>query len=107
MTFVATNNSIIYNDAEPIFLDVDLDTWVYLQKVYLIFLRNMLKLEMMVVITKFLAKISACLPMHTFGFPVHIDKLISVCDKWKIPVVEDAELLAAIIKTSMLAHWVN
>jgi perosamine synthetase len=35
-------------------------------------------------------KIGACLPMHTFGFPVHLDKLIVVCDKWKIPLVEDA-----------------
>ncbi|ETZ24541.1 DegT/DnrJ/EryC1/StrS family aminotransferase [Pedobacter sp. V48] len=35
-------------------------------------------------------KISACLPMHTFGFPVHLDELITVCDKWNIPLVEDA-----------------
>jgi dTDP-4-amino-4,6-dideoxygalactose transaminase len=35
-------------------------------------------------------KIAACMPMHTFGFPVHLDELISVCNKWNIPVVEDA-----------------
>ena len=35
-------------------------------------------------------RISACLPMHTFGFPVHLDELIKVCSLWKIPVVEDA-----------------
>ena len=35
-------------------------------------------------------KISACLPMHTFGFPVHLDELIKVCNSWKIPIVEDA-----------------
>jgi dTDP-4-amino-4,6-dideoxygalactose transaminase len=28
--------------------------------------------------------------MHTFGFQIHLDELISVCDAWKIPVVEDA-----------------
>ncbi len=28
--------------------------------------------------------------MHTFGFPVHLDELITLCNKWKIPVVEDA-----------------
>ena len=28
--------------------------------------------------------------MHTFGFPVHLDQLVAVCKKWKIPLVEDA-----------------
>jgi len=28
--------------------------------------------------------------MHTFGFPVHMDELKSICDKWHIPIVEDA-----------------
>jgi dTDP-4-amino-4,6-dideoxygalactose transaminase len=28
--------------------------------------------------------------MHTFGFPVHIDELLAVCNRWKIPLVEDA-----------------
>ena len=35
-------------------------------------------------------KIAACLPMHTFGFPVHLDDIIAICNKWNIPVVEDA-----------------
>ena len=30
------------------------------------------------------------MPMHTFGFPVHLDKLVEICNKWNIPVVEDA-----------------
>lgn len=35
-------------------------------------------------------RIAACMPMHTFGFPVHLDELIVVCEKWNIPLVEDA-----------------
>jgi dTDP-4-amino-4,6-dideoxygalactose transaminase len=35
-------------------------------------------------------KITACMPMHTFGFPVHLNELMTVCSKWNIPVVEDA-----------------
>jgi dTDP-4-amino-4,6-dideoxygalactose transaminase len=35
-------------------------------------------------------KIAACMPMHTFGFPVHLDELMEICNKWNIPVVEDA-----------------
>jgi dTDP-4-amino-4,6-dideoxygalactose transaminase len=30
------------------------------------------------------------MPMHTFGFPVHLNELMAVCSKWNIPVVEDA-----------------
>ena len=30
------------------------------------------------------------MPMHTFGFPVHLEELIQVCEKWNIPMVEDA-----------------
>jgi len=44
-------------------------------------------------------KISACMPMHTFGFPVHLDELIKVCSLWKIPIVEDAaESLGSLYK---------
>ena len=35
-------------------------------------------------------KISACLPMHTFGFPVHLDELLKVCSDWRILPIEDA-----------------
>ena len=37
--------------------------------------------------------------MHTFGFPVHLDELIQICGKWKIPIVEDvANRLGVYIK---------
>jgi perosamine synthetase len=35
-------------------------------------------------------RISACVPMHTFGFPVHLEALMNICNQWNIPVVEDA-----------------
>ena len=35
-------------------------------------------------------KIAACLPMHTFGFPVRIQEITNICKEWNIPVVEDA-----------------
>ncbi len=44
-------------------------------------------------------KISAVMPMHTFGFPVHMDELLAVCNQWQIPVVEDsAESLGSYYK---------
>jgi dTDP-4-amino-4,6-dideoxygalactose transaminase len=35
-------------------------------------------------------RIGACVPMHTFGFSVEIDKIVDLCNQYNIPVVEDA-----------------
>jgi len=35
-------------------------------------------------------RIAACVPMHTFGFPVRIAALIKICNDWNFPLVEDA-----------------
>ena len=37
-----------------------------------------------------LKKIAACVPMHTFGHPCKIDQIIEICNRYHIPVVEDA-----------------
>ena len=53
--------------------------------------RHMVRLEMEYCFNKKTSsQIAACLPMHTFGFPVKMDELLRICEKWKIPVVEDA-----------------
>jgi perosamine synthetase len=91
LTFVATANAISYLNATPVFLDVDLDTMGLSPKAVAIFLEEFGDLREDGCYNKKTGnRISACLPMHTFGFPVHLDELIAVCDKWKIPVIEDA-----------------
>jgi len=91
LTFVATANAITYQNATPIFLDVDLDTMGLSPKAVSQFLEEFGELREDGCYNKKTGKrISACLPMHTFGFPVHLDELIAVCDAWNIPVVEDA-----------------
>jgi perosamine synthetase len=91
LTFVATANAITYNGAFPIFLDVDLDTMGLSPKAVTRFLEEFGELREEGCFNKKNGnKISACLPMHTFGFPVHLDELKAVCDAWKIPIVEDA-----------------
>ena len=91
LTFVATANAIVYNNAHPVFLDVDLDTMGLSPKAVENFLEEFGELRDNVCFNKKTGrKIAACLPMHTFGFPVHLDELISVCKKWNIPIVEDA-----------------
>jgi perosamine synthetase len=91
LTFVATANAIAYQNATPIFLDVDLDTMGLSPDAVALFLEEFGDLREDGCYNKKTGnKISACMPMHTFGFPVHLDELIAVCDTWKIPVVEDA-----------------
>jgi perosamine synthetase len=91
LTFIATTNAIIYNGASPIFVDVDLDTMGLSPKAVANFLEEFgERREEGCYNKKTGRKISACLPMHTFGFPVHLNELINVCQQWGIPLVEDA-----------------
>jgi len=91
LTFVATVNAIKYNQAEPIFLDVDYDTMGLSPKSVEDFLTEHGEVREDGCYNQLTNKrISACLPMHTFGFLVHLNELLEVCQKWKIPVVEDA-----------------
>lgn len=91
LTFVATANAIAYNGASPIFLDVDLDTMGLSPNAVSRFLEEFGDIREEGCFNKKTGnKISACLPMHTFGFPVHLDELKAVCDAWNIPIVEDA-----------------
>lgn len=91
LTFVATANAITYNGATPVFLDVDIDTMGLSPKAVSEFLNEFGDLREEGCFNKKTGKrISACVPMHTFGFPVHMDELNKICDAWKISIVEDA-----------------
>ena len=91
LTFVATANAIVYNNAHPVFLDVDIDTMGLSANAVSDFLEKVGDLRDDGCYNKKTGrKISACLPMHTFGFPVHLDELLKICNLWKIPLVEDA-----------------
>jgi perosamine synthetase len=91
LTFVATANAINYTGAEPVFLDVDYDTMGLSPKAVLAFLEEYgEKRENGTFNRKTERKLAACVPMHTFGFPVHLDELTAICNEWNIPIVEDA-----------------
>jgi perosamine synthetase len=91
LTFVATANAISYTGAEPVFLDVDYDTMGLSPKAVENFLNEYGEIREDGTYNKKTGKkISACVPMHTFGFPVHIDELTNICNQWNITIVEDA-----------------
>jgi aminotransferase in exopolysaccharide biosynthesis len=91
LTFVATANAIFHNGAEPVFLDVDYETMGLSPKAVSDFLDEFAeKRESGTYNRRTGKRISACVPMHTFGFPMHLDELLNVCKGWNIPIVEDA-----------------
>ena len=91
LTFVATANAIKYCAAEPVFIDVDLDTMGLSPTAVLRFLESYGdRRETGTYNRKTGKRIAAILPMHTFGFPVRLDELMKIAKDWNIPLVEDA-----------------
>ena len=91
LTFVATSNAISYIGANPVFLDVDLDTMGLSPLSLKRFLENETYSKNGKTYNKITGShISACLPMHTFGFSCRIDEIIQICNQFNILVVEDA-----------------
>ena len=92
LTFIATTNAISYCGAKPIFIDVDRDTLGLSPAKLEDFLQNETLLnENNECVNKTTKKIiKACVPMHTFGHPCKIDKIVEICKNYNIEVVEDA-----------------
>ncbi|WP_233187740.1 LegC family aminotransferase [Petrotoga sp. 9T1HF07.CasAA.8.2] len=75
LTFVATVNPIKYVGATPVFVDVDPETW------------NMDPNEIEKHITN---KTKAIIPVHLYGNPCDMDKIMEISKKYNVPVIEDA-----------------
>ncbi|MBP98383.1 aminotransferase DegT [Candidatus Poribacteria bacterium] len=92
LTFVATCNAISYCSAIPVFIDVDIETLSLCPRNLLSFLEEFGEIREDGYCWNRTTgnRISACLPMHTFGFPAKIQEIIKVCSEYNIPVVEDS-----------------
>lgn len=90
LSFIATCNAISYIGAEPVFIDIDSHRLGMSVDALQQFLSNVEVKNGKAIHIPTGKKISACVPMHTFGHPVEIDKIIELCTKFNIPVVEDA-----------------
>lgn len=91
LTFVATANAIAYQNASPVFIDVDQDTMGMSPNALISFLEEFGdKREEGVFNKKSGRRIAAILPMHTFGFMCRIIEIKKICNEWGIPLVEDA-----------------
>jgi len=81
MTFSASANPIAYVGATPVFIDSEKETW------------NMCPDLLREAIIDRIAKGSkpkAIIPVHLYGMPAQMDKIIAIADDFEIPVIEDA-----------------
>lgn len=91
VTFIATCNALTYAGATPLFVDVDLDSMGMSPSALRSFLeKNALKRDGTAWNKNTGRRISACIPMHTFGFPCRIEEISKICEEWDIALIEDA-----------------
>lgn len=91
LTFIATCNALSYAGAEPLFIDVDRDTLGMSPEALRRWLSANAEVRDGQAFNRATGRrIAACVPMHTFGFPLRIAEIVAICDEYGIPVVEDA-----------------
>ncbi|ODS63305.1 MAG: aminotransferase DegT [Arenimonas sp. SCN 70-307] len=91
LTFIATCSALTYAGAVPVFIDVDRDTLGLSPDALRRWLSAHAELRDGQAYNRATGKrIAACVPMHTFGFPLRIAEVVAVCGEYAIPVVEDA-----------------
>lgn len=76
LTFSATANPIIYQNAKPVFIDSDFETWnmspIFLEKAF----------------EKYVPK--AVIVVHLYGLSANLDRIVEICRKHDVPLIEDA-----------------
>ena len=92
LTFVATCNAICYCGGSPIFVDVDRDTLGLSPESLAAFLEEYAEVrDDGLCWNRFSEKvIRACVPVHNLGHPAQVEKIITICERYNIPVIEDA-----------------
>lgn len=91
MTFVATANAVVYCNAVPHLADIEPGTLGLDPDKLDHYLREIAIVKREVCINRLTGRpIRAVVPMHTFGHPVDLDKLLAVCEKYRLVLVEDA-----------------
>lgn len=90
LSFVATANAVLYAGAEPYFIDVDRESLGMSDTALSRFLDNVECINGQAIHRPSRKRVAAIVPMHTFGNPAKIDKLIELCDPYGIPLIEDA-----------------
>lgn len=91
LTFIATCNAISYIGASPVFIDVDKSTMGLSPNALKEWLVQNAEIRNGQCYNKHTGRrVKACVPMHTFGHPVRIEEIATICAEYHIELVEDA-----------------
>lgn len=91
ITFIASANSVKYQNANPIFIDVDPQTWQIDLGLLESFLKTKTKIKKGVLFLKQDCRpIRAIMPVHVLGNMCDMEHLLSIANKYMLKVVEDA-----------------
>lgn len=91
LTFIATANAIKYLNAIPHFIDVSIEEiTIDIKKLSIYLEKNVLRKNGYSYNKNTGNRIKAIIPMHTFGHPVDMDKLLEIADYYNLVVIEDA-----------------
>jgi len=92
LTFVATCNAISYCGAWPVFVDVDRDTLGLSPECLAEFLEQYgeIRADGHCWNRSSGKIIRACVPVHNLGHPARAGKIVKVCERYNIAVIEDA-----------------
>jgi aminotransferase in exopolysaccharide biosynthesis len=91
LTFIATCNAISYIGAHPVFIDVDKSTMGLSPDALKAWLFKNAEIRNGQCYNKHTGhRVKACVPMHTFGHPVRIEEIATICADYHIELVEDA-----------------
>ncbi|MGY6766175.1 DegT/DnrJ/EryC1/StrS family aminotransferase [Faecalibacterium prausnitzii] len=77
LTFAATANPIIYQNAIPVFIDSDYETW------------NMSPKALEEAFEKY-PNVKAVIVVHLYGLSADMDRIMEICKKHNVTVIEDA-----------------
>lgn len=90
MTFSASANPIMYLKAKPVFIDSEKDTWNICPHYLEIAIKDCISRG---------KKPKAIIAVHLYGMPFKADEILSISQKYDIPIVEDsAEALGSSYK---------
>lgn len=92
LTFVATSNAISYCGGRQVFIDSEKSNLGMCPVKLEVFLKQNTEIRKdgFCYNKSTNNRIFACVPVHIFGHPSLIDKIIEICNKYNIVVVEDA-----------------
>ena len=92
ITFVATCNAIAYCGADPVFVDIEGETLGMSPSALAEFLTEFGEVRDDGICWNKASgrKIRVCLPVHNLGHPARVAEIKTICDQFKISVVEDA-----------------